>query len=152
MVTTRGARREPPCTDCVRKLDAEENRGRNIWVLLNPSCRVPVGRKKNGLRARFSAHPQPAPQCVGEAHWSVGRRRLGRPARPQTEERGVLWGGAVAATRKVMPAHSFTVFQQGLAAVSAATVLLPLMRLPAHSQSFDDSARQSVGIDGDDDT
>ena len=21
----------------------------------------------NGLR--FSAHPQPAPQCVGEAHW-----------------------------------------------------------------------------------
>ena len=64
-------------------------------MLCTPSCRVPGGRKKNGLRARFSAHPQPAPQCVGEAHWSVGRRRLGRPARPQTEERGVLLGGAV---------------------------------------------------------
>ena len=58
----------------------------------------------------------------------------------------------LAATRKVMPAHSFTVFQQGLAAVSEATVLLPLMRLPAHFPPFDDSARQSVGIDGDDDT
>ena len=57
-----------------------------------------------------------------------------------------------AATRKVMPAHSFTAFQQGLAAVAEATVLLPLMRLTAHSQSFDDSARQSVGVDGDDDT
>ena len=64
--------------------------------VLPPSCVVPGGRKKNGLRARFSAHPQPAPQCVGEAHWSVGRRRLGRPARPQTEEGGVLLGGAVA--------------------------------------------------------
>ncbi len=61
----------------------ERNRGRNIWVFCTPSCRVPArgGRKRNGLRARFSAHPQPAPQCVGEAHWSVGRRRLGRPAR-----------------------------------------------------------------------
>ena len=58
----------------------------------------------------------------------------------------------LAATRKVMQAHSFTVFQQGLAAVSEATVLLPLMRLPAHFPPFDDSARQSVGIDGDDDT
>ena len=57
-----------------------------------------------------------------------------------------------AATRKVMPAHSFTAFQQGLAVVAEATVLLPLMRLTAHSQSFDDSARQSVGVDGDDDT
>ena len=38
--------------------------------------------KKNGLRARFSAHPQPAPQCVGEAHWLAARRRLGRPVRP----------------------------------------------------------------------
>lgn len=54
----------------------------NISVFCSPSCRVPGGRKKNGLRARFSAHPQPAPQCVGEAHWSVGRRRLSRPARP----------------------------------------------------------------------
>jgi hypothetical protein len=58
----------------------------------------------------------------------------------------------LAATRKVMQAHSFTVFQQGLAAVSEAIVLLPLMRLPAHFPPFDDSARQSVGIDGDDDT
>ena len=58
----------------------------------------------------------------------------------------------LAVTRKDMPAHSFTAFQQGLAAVAEAVVLLPLMRLPAHSQSFDDSARQSVGIDGDDDT
>ena len=32
MVTTRGARREPPCTDCVRKFDSKENRRRNIWV------------------------------------------------------------------------------------------------------------------------
>ena len=57
-----------------------------------------------------------------------------------------------AATRKVMPAHSFTALQRGLAAVAEAVVLLPLMRLPAHSQSFDESARQSVGVDGDDDT
>jgi hypothetical protein len=56
---------------------------------------LPVGgRKKNGLKVRFSAHPQPAPQCVGEAHWSVGRRRLGRPARPRSQYPRVLLGGA----------------------------------------------------------
>ncbi len=27
MVTTRGARREPPCTDCVRKFDSEKTEG-----------------------------------------------------------------------------------------------------------------------------
>ena len=43
-------------------------------------------------------------------------------------------------------------FQQGLTGVAEAVVLLPLMRLTAHSQSLDDSARQSVGVDGDDDT
>jgi hypothetical protein len=36
-------------------------------------CTVPGYRvtvvEKNGLLVRFSAHPQPAPQCVGEAHW-----------------------------------------------------------------------------------
>ena len=62
---------------------------------------------------------------------------------------------ALTATRKDRQAHILRVqdsFQQGLAAVSEATVLLPLMRLPAHFPPFDDSARQSVGIDGDDDT
>jgi hypothetical protein len=69
-------------------------------VFCDPSCRVAGGRKRNGLRARFSAHPQPAPQCVGEAHWSVGRRRLGRPARPPSQYPRVLLGGAVVSRRR----------------------------------------------------
>ena len=62
---------------------------------------------------------------------------------------------ALTCSREDRQAHMLRVqdsFQQGLAAVAEATVLLPLMRLTAHSQSFDDSARQSVGVDGDDDT
>ena len=62
---------------------------------------------------------------------------------------------ALTSAREDRQAHILRVqasFQQGLAAVAEATVLLPLMRLPAHSPSFEDIARQSVGIDGDGDT
>ncbi len=61
-------------------------------VFFTPSCRVPGGRKKTDSEHdfRFSAHPQPAPQCVGEAHWLAARRRLGRPARPRSQCPGVL--------------------------------------------------------------
>ena len=66
------------------------------------------------------------------------------PERPETNEEVLT-----PATRRLRVQDSF---QQGLAAVAEAVVLLPLMRLTAHSQSFGDSARQSVGVDGDDDT
>ena len=62
---------------------------------------------------------------------------------------------ALTCSREDRQAHMLRVqdsFQQGLAAVSEAVVLLPLMRLTAPSQSLEDSARQSVGVDGDDDT
>ena len=62
---------------------------------------------------------------------------------------------ALTSAREDRQAHILRVqasFQQGLAAVAEATVLLPLMRLPAHSPSFEDNARQSVGTDGDGDT
>ena len=62
---------------------------------------------------------------------------------------------ALTSAREDRQAHILRVqvsFQQGLAAVAEATVLLPLMRLPTHSPSFEDIARQSVGIDGDGDT
>ena len=62
---------------------------------LDPFLQGTGWSKKNGLRARFSAQPQPAPQCVGEAHWFAARRRLGRPARPPSQYPRVLLGGAV---------------------------------------------------------
>ena len=62
---------------------------------------------------------------------------------------------ALTCSREDRQAHMLRVqdsFQQGLTGVAEAVVLLPLIRLTAHSQSLDDSARQSVGVDGDDDT
>jgi len=60
----------------------------------------------------------------------------------------------LTATRKVMPTHgsAATSFKQGLAAMAEAEALLPLLPLPAHSQSSSVNARQSVGSDGDNDT
>ena len=66
--------------------------------VLGPSGQGRVGDRSRRRQAhRACRRVGPTPGNAGKPG-GVARRRLGRPARPQTEERGVLLGGAVPST------------------------------------------------------
>ena len=60
------------------------------WPVLGPSGQGRVGDRSRRRQAhRASRRIDPTPGNAGKPG-GAARRRLGRPARPQTEERGVL--------------------------------------------------------------
>ena len=72
MVTTRGARREPPCTDRVRKFDSKENRLKYLGVFdpfLQGRYRVVEKKTDSGpdFRLTRSRHPSASGRRIGSS-------------------------------------------------------------------------------------
>jgi len=69
--------------------------GMNYLPVLGPSGQGRVGDRSRRRQAhRACRRVDPTPGNAGKPG-GAGRRRLGRPARPQNQYTPVLWGGAV---------------------------------------------------------
>ena len=94
MVTTRGARREPPCTDCVRKLNCSKKTEDEISQCFAPlpaGYRVVEKKTDSGpdFRLTRSRHPSASGRRIGSSAgdgWAARRD-------PEANRRVFYWAG-----------------------------------------------------------